>query len=77
MSAKIFPHIYLRQEIRNDVADFALDGLQNKLSVREHLTAIPAESDLAREVNRAREVLVIKSRHGGWRGENKQCGFGL
>jgi len=40
------------------LARYALDGLQNKMLVREYLTALPPESELAREVNRAREVLV-------------------
>lgn len=46
------------------LARYALDGLHNKMLVREYLTALPAESDLAREVNRARSVLVrqIESR---------------
>jgi predicted nuclease of restriction endonuclease-like (RecB) superfamily len=40
------------------LARYALDGLHNKMLVREYLTALPSESELAREVNRAREVLV-------------------
>lgn len=40
------------------LARYALDGLRNKLLVREYLTALPAESELAREVNRARAALV-------------------
>ena len=40
------------------LARYALDGLHNKMLVREYLTALPAESELAREVNRARGVLV-------------------
>jgi len=40
------------------LARYALDGLHNKMLVREYLTALPAESDLAHEVNRARSVLV-------------------
>lgn len=40
------------------LARYALDGLHNKLLVREYLTALPAESELAHEVNRAREALV-------------------
>jgi predicted nuclease of restriction endonuclease-like (RecB) superfamily len=40
------------------LARYALDGLHNKLLVREYLTALPPEAELAREVNRAREVLV-------------------
>jgi predicted nuclease of restriction endonuclease-like (RecB) superfamily len=40
------------------LARYALDGLHNKLLVREYLTALPPESELAREVNRARAVLV-------------------
>lgn len=40
------------------LARYALDGLHNKMLVREYLTALPPESELAREVNRAREVLV-------------------
>jgi len=40
------------------LARYALDGLHNKMLVREYLTALPPESELAREVNRVREVLV-------------------
>jgi predicted nuclease of restriction endonuclease-like (RecB) superfamily len=40
------------------LARYALDGLHNKMLVREYLTALPPESELAREVNRARGVLV-------------------
>src|SRR4029077_11189945 len=40
------------------LARYALDGLHNKMLVREYLTALPAESELAREVNRVRAVLV-------------------
>ena len=40
------------------LARYALDGLHNKLLVREYLTALPPESELAREINRARAVLV-------------------
>ncbi|MBC8095565.1 MAG: DUF1016 family protein [Akkermansiaceae bacterium] len=40
------------------LARYAMDGLRNKLLVREYLTASPAESELAFEVNRARAVLV-------------------
>lgn len=40
------------------LARYALDGLNNKMLVREYLTALPSESELAREVGRAREVLV-------------------
>jgi predicted nuclease of restriction endonuclease-like (RecB) superfamily len=40
------------------LARYALDGLHNKMLVREYLTALPPESELAREVNRARAVLV-------------------
>ncbi len=40
------------------LARYALDGLHNKMLVREYLTALPPELELAREVNRAREVLV-------------------
>lgn len=40
------------------LARYALDGLHNKMLVREYLTALPPESELAQEVNRAREVLV-------------------
>ena len=39
------------------LARYALDGLRNKMLVREYLTALPPESELAREVNRARAVL--------------------
>lgn len=40
------------------LARYALDGLNNKLLVREYLTALPPESELAHEINRARAVLV-------------------
>ena len=40
------------------LARYALDGLQNQMLVREYITALPAESELAREVNRARAVLA-------------------
>jgi predicted nuclease of restriction endonuclease-like (RecB) superfamily len=40
------------------LARYALDGLHNKMLVREYLTTLPPEAQLAREVNRAREVLV-------------------
>lgn len=40
------------------LARYALDGLHNKLLVREYLTALPPEAELAQEVNRARAVLV-------------------
>ena len=40
------------------LARYALDGLHNKMLVREYLTALPPESELAREISRAREVLV-------------------
>ncbi len=40
------------------LARYALDGLHNKMLVREYLTALPPELELAREVNRAREALV-------------------
>jgi predicted nuclease of restriction endonuclease-like (RecB) superfamily len=40
------------------LARYALDGLDNKMLVREYLTALPPESELAREINRAREALV-------------------
>lgn len=40
------------------LARYALDGLNNKMLVREYLTALPSESDLAREVSRARNVLM-------------------
>ena len=40
------------------LARYALDGLRNKMLVREYLTALPPESELAREVSRAREVLL-------------------
>jgi hypothetical protein len=35
-----------------------LDGLGNKLLVREYLTPLSLESELAREINRARAVLM-------------------
>jgi len=40
------------------LARYALDGLPNKMLVREYLTALPPESALAKEVNRARIILV-------------------
>jgi predicted nuclease of restriction endonuclease-like (RecB) superfamily len=40
------------------LARYALDGLHNKLLVREYLTALPPEAELAQEVNRARADLV-------------------
>jgi predicted nuclease of restriction endonuclease-like (RecB) superfamily len=40
------------------LARYALDGLNNKMLVREYLTALPPESELAHEINRARAVLV-------------------
>lgn len=40
------------------LARYALDGLHNQMLVREYLTALPPEAQLAREVNRAREVLL-------------------
>jgi predicted nuclease of restriction endonuclease-like (RecB) superfamily len=40
------------------LARYALDGLHNQLLVREYLTALPPESELAEEVNRARAVLL-------------------
>lgn len=40
------------------LARYALDGLHNQLLVREYLTALPPELELAQEINRARAVLV-------------------
>jgi len=40
------------------LARYALDGLNNKMLVREYLTALPPESELAHEINHARAVLV-------------------
>ena len=40
------------------LARYALDGLNNKMLVREYLTALPPESELAQEINRARAVLI-------------------
>ena len=40
------------------LARYALDGLNNKMLVREYLTALPPESELAHEINRARAVLI-------------------
>jgi len=40
------------------LARYALDGLNNKMLVREYLTALPAESQLALEIKRARAILV-------------------
>ena len=64
------------------LARYALDRLaHNKMLVREYLTALPPELELAREVNRAfalaSSLPCAKSRRVGWRGENKRPGFGL
>lgn len=40
------------------LARYALDGLNNKMLVREYLTALPAESQLVNEIKRARAILV-------------------
>ena len=47
------------------LARYALDGLNNKMLVREYLTALPAESQLALEIKRARAILVrqVEERH--------------
>jgi len=39
------------------LAHYAMGGLQNKMMVREYLTALPKESDLAAEIARTREFL--------------------
>jgi hypothetical protein len=39
------------------LARYAMDGLDNKMPVREYLTALPKESALAAEVARTRELL--------------------
>jgi predicted nuclease of restriction endonuclease-like (RecB) superfamily len=51
------------------LARYALDGVGNKMLVREYLTTLPTELELAREVNRAREVLVrqAEARRQPWR----------
>jgi predicted nuclease of restriction endonuclease-like (RecB) superfamily len=40
------------------LARYALDGLQNQMLIREYITALPPESELAREINRARAALA-------------------
>jgi len=40
------------------LARYAMEGLNNKLLVREYLTALPAESELAHEIKRARAALM-------------------
>jgi len=40
------------------LARYALDGLPNKMLVREYLKVLPPESQLAGEINRARKVLM-------------------
>lgn len=44
------------------LARYAMDGLHNKMLVREYLTALPPESALASELNRVRNVLVRQAR---------------
>jgi hypothetical protein len=39
------------------LARYAMEGLHNKMLVREYLTALPKESALAAEVGRTRELL--------------------
>ena len=39
------------------LARYALDGLPNKMFVREYLTSLPKEMELAAEVARTREML--------------------
>ena len=41
----------------DDLARYAMAGLQNKMLVREYLTALPKESALVAEIARTREVL--------------------
>ncbi|HXI73082.1 MAG TPA: PDDEXK nuclease domain-containing protein [Verrucomicrobiae bacterium] len=41
----------------DDLARYAMEGLQNKMLVREYLTALPKESALVAEIARTREVL--------------------
>jgi predicted nuclease of restriction endonuclease-like (RecB) superfamily len=41
----------------DDLARYALEGLQDKMLVREYLTALPKESALVAEIARTREVL--------------------
>ena len=41
----------------DDLARYAMEGLQNKMLVREYLTALPKESALVAELARTREVL--------------------
>ena len=59
------------------LARYAMDGLHNKLLVREYLTALPKESELAAEVNRAREVLVRQVELRRMARGKSSCGFGL
>ncbi len=49
------------------LARYALDGLGNKLLVREYLTALPQESELASEIERARAILLrhVNARRSG------------
>jgi len=46
------------------LARYALDGLHNKMLVREYLTVLPPEADLAGEISRAREALGRQARDG-------------
>jgi hypothetical protein len=39
------------------LARYAMEGLHNKMLVREYLTALPKESTLAAEIARTRELL--------------------
>jgi uncharacterized protein (UPF0276 family) len=39
------------------LARYAMEGLHNKMLVREYLTALPKEAALAAEVGRTRELL--------------------
>jgi hypothetical protein len=54
-----------------------LDGLGNKLLVREYLTPLSLESELAREINRARAVLMRQAEARRLREQNEPIGFGL
>ena len=39
------------------LARYALEGLPNKMLVREYLTSLPKEAELAAEISRTRELL--------------------
>jgi hypothetical protein len=49
--------LILCTEKDDSLAHYAMEGLHNKMLVREYLTALPKESALAAEVARTRELL--------------------